>query len=79
MYNDIAERCRICEECLKVKSKSQKNKGKLKLFPAHELFETVHIDIVGPLPQTNDEYRYILFGGRRERSDMRTPIEIATN
>ena len=60
MYDDINEYNNNCINCPRTKQKPYKNRGKMKLFPANAPFETVHIDLMGPLPQTPDGNRYIL-------------------
>ena len=39
---------------------ANKRQGYMKLFPASEPFEVVHLDIVGPLPVTRFSYKYCL-------------------
>ena len=60
MYRDIGEHCRLCENCLKVKSCRLAQAGPLQLFPSKGFNEMVHMDLVGPLPQTFNGMEYIL-------------------
>lgn len=61
MNNDILRFARCCTACMKRKrSRSFKGTGKMKLFSALRPFEQISVDIVGPMPITNEGYRYIV-------------------
>ena len=56
---DIKHYSRACDACQRIKPKNY-TYGKTKLFPPSQPFEMVSIDIVGPLPLTNTNYRYMV-------------------
>ena len=58
---EIQTWCRTCKGCQSVKKpKNKHNKGTLNLFPATRPFQQISIDIVGPLPETEDGYKYLV-------------------
>ena len=61
MRDCIAEFCTTCHECqlLNKGGRGDRKSGQMKAFPAEAPFELVSVDIVGPLPQTKDGFRYI--------------------
>lgn len=61
MHNDIKIFCASCKECSMCKDPKARNKSKfMQLFPAKMFNEVLHIDIVGPLPETASHNRYLL-------------------
>lgn len=59
MNRDINKWCKECISCQKVKV-HRHNVSRLGIFPPSERFEHVHVDIVGPLPTTEEGYRYLV-------------------
>ena len=61
MHADINLFCRTCKTC-QMSGNKRKNKraGLLKLFPARHFNEMVAVDLVGPLPVTISENRYLV-------------------
>ena len=60
MYSDVKTYTQSCTVCQTVKIDSSKRKAPLQPLPAVELFERYHFDILGPLPITKDNFRYVL-------------------
>ena len=60
MRSDVREFVRSCPKCQVRKPKSPKSHGKLELFPSKYPFDTVCIDILGPLPETKQFNKYVL-------------------
>ena len=59
MNKDIKAFLSSCKKCYRL-SHNVKNQMPMKLFPATRVFETLHIDIVGPFEPTESGNRYIL-------------------
>ena len=59
---DINLYVRSCQACQAAKKTNKKefDHGKLQLFSCDRPFQMVSIDIVGPLPQTDDGFRYLV-------------------
>lgn len=59
---DVQNHCISCPSCQASKKSRKKefDHGKLKLFSCDRPFQIVSIDIVGPLPQTDDGMRYLV-------------------
>ena len=60
MKEDILRIIRSCQTCFRCSDFQRKNVRPLNPFPTERVFQTVHIDIVGPLKQTKSGYKYIL-------------------
>lgn len=60
MDNDIKSFLDGCAICYRNTSPNHKLNNPLKLFPAKRVFETLHIDLIGPFQPTEDGYRYVL-------------------
>ncbi len=64
MEREILAHCQACPACQHVKNNHQHHSKqiipKLKLFAAKAPFQQISIDIVGPLPMTDDGERYII-------------------
>ena len=58
MTSDIKEYVKSCYECQR-REEPKENNRKRTIVPM-DIFERWGIDIVGPLPQTEDGYRYIV-------------------
>ena len=58
MYRDIKEYVQICEECQK--RQKEWRKEPLHLIQVGRAFEHIGIDLVGPLPITQQDNRYII-------------------
>ena len=68
-----------CRDCNAAKRKSNKSEGFMQLFEPDECFETVHIDIVGPMPCTKSGNQYILtMMDRWSRMVKLIPINVCT-
>jgi len=59
-YNDIFKYCKTCEVCQKIKNHTHPPKTSLGVWPEAEVWERLHMDILGPLPKTKEGYQYIL-------------------
>ena len=59
---DVVAFCQVCHQCQQVKTDktSAHRRGKLQTFDASAPFDLVSIDIVGPLPMTSKNERYIV-------------------
>ncbi|XP_023243879.1 uncharacterized protein LOC111641862 [Centruroides sculpturatus] len=61
MNRDIKNYCQNCQRCALHKRKDKRTEAELQLFPPlTHLFERTAMDIVGPLPITNNGNKYIL-------------------
>ena len=62
MNYHIKTYCRCCISCQHIKTGVARsyNKGKMKLYIATRPFEQISVDIVGPLPTTPTNHRYIV-------------------
>ena len=60
MAADIAKTVHECESCAKNRIRLLKKANKLRLFPATTPLECVAIDILGPLPNSKDGFRFML-------------------
>jgi transposase InsO family protein len=60
MYADAYEWVRTCQECQAKKAPRTKAAGLLQPIPVLERWETIGVDVVGPLPKTKKGNRYIL-------------------
>src|SRR3989442_304148 len=59
-YSEIFNYCKTCEICQKVKNHTHPPKSSLGVWPEAEVWERIHIDMLGPLPKTKEGYQYIL-------------------
>ena len=57
---DVASTVRGCRTCAMNRFKQRKHLNRLRLFPATRALENLAIDILGPLPKTKSEKRFIL-------------------
>ncbi len=60
VYFDVKYYCDLCTTCSQMHHKSARAKGELNPIVVHKLFELIGIDIVGELPRTNGNNRWIL-------------------
>ncbi|MES9881967.1 MAG: reverse transcriptase domain-containing protein [Sedimenticola sp.] len=60
MYRDIQMYVKTCEPCQQSKRYVHFRKAKLQPLPVGDVFSRVHMDVLGPLPQTEEGYKYIL-------------------
>ena len=60
MHTTVHKFIRTCHACQLAKGSAHPKHGLMKLFPAYKPFDTVHMDIVGPLPVTTGGYKYCL-------------------
>ena len=60
MDKDIKEYVQSCHTCQMTQGHIDPNLGFYQQFAANEINEIVHIDVVGPLPPTPNEFKYIL-------------------
>ncbi len=50
----------LCDSCIKSNAKRESNKGKISPRLVNSIFDEICCDLVGPLPVTDDENKYIL-------------------
>ena len=60
MASDVSEFVKSCPKCQIRKPDDPKSHGKLQTFPSDYPFDTVCIDILGPLPETSRFNKYVL-------------------
>ena len=60
MKSDIQIIIGSCEVCRRNNTIDPKIRNALQLFPASRVFEVVHIDLVGPFPESPKGYKYLL-------------------
>ncbi|MES9884237.1 MAG: RNase H-like domain-containing protein, partial [Sedimenticola sp.] len=60
MYTQIKDYVKSCTQCQQAKRPVQPTKAPLHPLPSVATFERWHIDILGPLTKTSDNYQYIL-------------------
>ena len=61
MHMDIKQYCRTCKTCQMSGSKRKNKKaGHLQLFPAQHFNEMIAVDLVGPLPVTIQNNKYLV-------------------
>ena len=60
---DIIRWCRLCDICARSKSGPKRKRGQLGRVPVAAPMERVAVDIMGPLPKTNDGNLYIMVVG----------------
>jgi len=59
MYSSVLHYVRACEICQKTKTSKHQKRAQLKPLEVVPAFCRVHIDFVGPLPETNDKYKHL--------------------
>lgn len=60
MRKQIADYVSRCKECQKYKAQNLKPAGLIQSTATHQRFETIAIDLFGPLPTSEEGYRHIL-------------------
>lgn len=60
MSEDIRHYIQTCDSCNARKLSLDKQIGDLQPLQSHEPFDIIGVDLVGPLPTTNEGYRYLL-------------------
>ena len=61
MTTDVQSYCKSCVSCHSAKTNRRTQPAKLGVTPpSYGPWETVHTDLVGPLPETNEGFRWIL-------------------
>jgi len=60
MYSSVLDYVRACEICQKTKTSKHQKRAPLKPLEVVPAFGRVHLDFVGPLPETPDKYKHIL-------------------
>lgn len=60
MYQDTYEYVKTCVSCQTNKNNRRQPHIPLTPLPIVERFERIHIDILGPLPKSNEGYQYVL-------------------
>lgn len=60
MRKDISDHINKCKECQKYKAQNLKPAGLIQSTATYQRFETIAIDLFGPLPQSAEGYRHIL-------------------
>lgn len=60
MRGEIARYVKNCIECQRFKASNLKPAGLLQTTTSKQRFEIISVDLFGPLPQTEDGYRWIL-------------------
>jgi hypothetical protein len=57
---DVEKWCKQCDACASKKGPRTRSKGKLQIYNVGAPFERIAIDVMGPLPRTDNENRYLL-------------------
>jgi len=57
---DVEDWCRSCDLCIAKKGPSGKGKSPLQVFNSGAPFERIQLDILGPLPRSSKEIRFLL-------------------
>ena len=60
MFKDIATYVKTCLDCQQAKRHYGAKRAPLQPLPQEDVFHRWHIDMIGPLPTTNNEHKYIL-------------------
>ena len=60
MYTSVLEYVSTCKECQKTKISPHRRKAPLSPLPIVEPFGRIHIDHIGPLPQSSEGFRHLL-------------------
>ena len=60
MYTSVHEYVSTCEECQKTKTSPHRKKAPLSPLPIGPPFSRIHLDHMGPLPETPEGYRHLL-------------------
>ena len=63
MQDDVSRWCRECQKCQQRKTPQRKARSPLQQYLVSAPMERIALDILGPLPETNDGNRYILVVG----------------
>lgn len=58
--NDVEQWCKSCNQCAARKGPSKRTRGRLQRYNVGAPFERIALDILGPLPVTNNQNKYIL-------------------
>lgn len=57
---DVEQWCTSCDQCAARKGPRKRTRGKLQLYNVGAPFERIALDILGPLPTTNGQNKFIL-------------------
>ncbi|XP_048252488.1 uncharacterized protein LOC125380443 [Haliotis rufescens] len=60
LYQDVETYIKSCEECQKSKRWAHSKPAPMVPMPIEDNFSRLHVDILGPLPQTKDGHKYVL-------------------
>ena len=60
MYQEIVDFVKSCDSCQRAKHSRHQVSTPLNPLPVVDVFERIHLDIVGPLHKTTDGFEYIL-------------------
>ncbi|MES9902576.1 MAG: integrase zinc binding domain-containing protein, partial [Sedimenticola sp.] len=60
MYQVIHDYVTTCDQCQRMKTIRRKLPPPLTSMPISDVFDRWHMDILGPLPKTEDGYQYVL-------------------
>jgi hypothetical protein len=60
MFGDINEWVKACNKCSAVKTNKSNKYGLLQPIKVDKPFQIVAADIMGPLPQSKEGYKYLL-------------------
>lgn len=59
LFKDTKAYCQTCEPCQRTKRYIHPRKAELQPLPVGDVFSRVHMDLLGPLPVSEQKYRYI--------------------
>ena len=59
LFKDTKVYCQTCEPCQRTKRYIHPRKAELQPLPVGDVFSRVHMDLLGPLPVSEQKYRYI--------------------
>ena len=60
MYSDVHDHVQSCIECQKAKSRPSIAKAPLVPLPVGDIFERLHLDFLGPLTPSKENYKHVL-------------------
>ncbi|XP_048243286.1 uncharacterized protein LOC125376042 isoform X2 [Haliotis rufescens] len=60
LYQDIENYVKSCDDCQRSKRRTNAKPAPMVPMPIEDTFSRLHVDILGPLPETKEGYKYVL-------------------